>query len=177
MRWHVVRSLSRVSKPRIAVRHQIAHESLEIVQHSRICVLIHHQRSTGVTNEQMAQSISDIAAVNYGSDVLRDVEAAAALGLDDQLFLKDQNSPCNTIIAMPPERLHRLRNVLTRRQSASSRCSLPKQFDRIIAERFQARGHSYFELTDDGALQSDPLPTPLSRIQPTPRERTFARGK
>ena len=93
MRWHVVRSLSRVPKPRIAVRHQIAHESLEIVQHSRICVLTHHQRSAGVTNEQMAQSVSDIAAVNYGSDVLRDVEAAAALGLDDQLFLKDQNSP------------------------------------------------------------------------------------
>ena len=49
----------------------------------------------------MAQSVSDIAAVNYGSDVLRDVEAAAALGLDDQLFLKYQSALCNRIIAMP----------------------------------------------------------------------------
>jgi len=56
MRWHIIRSLSRMRKQRVTIRYLSLHECFQIPHDRGICILADHQRSTGMLNEYMTQT-------------------------------------------------------------------------------------------------------------------------
>ena len=89
MRRHVVGSLGRVGEHGIAVRHELAHEGLEIVSHGRVRIFTKHQGGAGMADEQMAQAGSDAGLGNASLHIASQVVGPATARSDADFRLAD----------------------------------------------------------------------------------------
>ena len=79
MRWHIVGAFLCMRVRRIAVRGDARHEGFEVSHNGRIGILTEHQRSTGVSNEDIAHANTGTRIVYRGLDVGGQVISASTL--------------------------------------------------------------------------------------------------
>ena len=80
--WHVIGALVTMAEQRVPIRYQSSEEAFEVFTHLRIGILLHEQARGRVTYEKREQPVFHVACGCPIGDGARDLDEAAALGVE-----------------------------------------------------------------------------------------------